>query len=719
MADGRLATASITSSNQWTQLYQVPSGKTTVANLNIVNVDSSSAKMSVIITSASYTASSTTPTPPGATVGFTLTEVFDVNKYLETVVMTNASGSVAVTKPYVLGQYDCYNSSSLGYTPILYKEIVVPGSASFSPFMPNAPLSTSRKEHVALGQNGMVFYSTFPRVSQSLATLNDYWYWNYKDRNSVPLPTTVSGSYMRLEYINGTFFVLTNAAAYAVRESDWTSYVLAPGQFTDMDYNPATNTYAFVGVSASLSTVFTSSITTASLVFPTGPGPTYKQASSSGVYYSIQYVAPSAMWFVGMTNGIMSSSNLVNWASASISGAANIVADKSGSTLLAYLPTRDVALYTPANSASINVISVSNNSGSSWQTYQPSGSNGYVTDAVEVNGVFYYTAGNKLFYYDSLLTTGSKFVNGPEFDIQKSGSNYASGSGNISLTKLGIALDTVSQSVAIHSPAGNFIGTGSNNSAEYGMRGYYGAIAFAQYTSSMPSSSIISNLPFSYYPKYPFAYSSSVSNVQLHGAMLVASGSPNIRQVNGLLKAGAGAVVVARPFRMFDILTPNPYVPTGSGTYNNENYNYDEGGYQIMYRNGLDYSANGIGYANNSIVTSPFFLDQPYRVPAKTGRYSTLNEYDNIIRFKQWDQFVDSYGSPYISCMIIDKSIYSSSTFLSTVPSASMTCSVIGIKDPYNSNYPLQTLTQYNNGTYAANHIATSASGVNKDSIFD
>ena len=148
MADGRLATASITSSNQWTQLYQVPSGKTTVANLNIVNVDSSSAKMSVIITSASYTASSTTPTPPGATVGFTLTEVFDVNKYLETVVMTNASGSVAVTKPYVLSQYDCYNSSSLGYAPMLYKEIVVPGSASFTPFMPNAPLSKIGRAHV-------------------------------------------------------------------------------------------------------------------------------------------------------------------------------------------------------------------------------------------------------------------------------------------------------------------------------------------------------------------------------------------------------------------------------------------------------------------------------------------------------------------------------------------------------------------------------------------
>jgi len=764
MPDGRLASVAVTASNTWTQIYTVPAGKTAVANINIVNMAPvptpgavSASRISIIATSGSYS-NVTIPTAASSAsnVGFSLVEQFDINYGLETMVMTNMSGSSlgAVTQSYTLAQYDYIGAgaSSTTYNHARdIKEIIVPPSGTITPFMPVAPISTSRKEHVAIGERGMVFNTVYPRLSQSLA--RDYWYWQFQEPVSQPLPANISGSYRRIKYINGVHFILTNSGSYAVRDSDWQSFTLARGDFLDVDYNPTSSTYAFVGVSASLSTVFTSSNATASLTTPA-----FSQPSASGVFYTINWVPPVLnSWYIGSTHGVLSSSNLTTWGSASISGAGVIVPSVSGTFLMTYLPTRDINLYAPTNSASVNSISVF--SGSTWITTQPSGANARITDVVEFNNTYTVMAGTTAYFVFPQNPTGQQIYTGPSFNDIKG--PLLVNAGNITLTKMGIsASNSVSQSVTVR-PGGSTITNDNFANA------YYALVPPYNVSASLSSSGD----PYVKYPKYPFAYSSSFDGANtiytspgtknaansgqaaIHEGMIVATSIPRIRKVHGLIRANSTVVAIGRQNKLFDLSFADSvlrHIPISVGSTQLKNSGLDNHNTIYYLTSSVQgvHSPQALFYMDRGLGTAVQYVDaggalitrNVKRIPLfTTGSFTgphSIDEHTHIIRYLQLPHHlyhtvsaVSSSG--YVSVMVVPKLTYSSSTFISSTNTSSviLTSSVYTNSDHQegllNSVYPFTLVCIGSTGNLTGSaapymlHSATTASGTSLESVFD
>ena len=767
MPDGRLANVAVTASNTWTQIYTVPAGKTAVANINIVNTAAlgatSASRISIIATSGSYSGV-TIPTAASSAsnVGFSLVEQFDINFGLETLVMTNMSGSSlgAVTQSYTLAQYDYINASSTTAVATVaaardIREITVPGSASFTPYMPVAPISTSRKEHVAIGERGMVFNTVYPRLSQSLA--RDYWYWQFQEPVSQPLPANISGSYRRIKYINGIHFILTNSGSYAVRDSDWQSFTLASGDFLDVDYNPTSSTYAFVGVSASLSTVFTSSVGTSSLTTPA-----FRQPSASGVFYTIDWVPPALnAWYIGSTHGVLSSSNLTTWGSASISGAGVIVPSVSGTFLMTYLPTRDISLYAPANSASVNSISVF--SGSTWITSQPSGANARITDVVEFNNTYTVIAGTTAYFIFPQNPLGQQTYVGPSFNTIKG--SLLVDAGNITLTKMGISASTsVSQSITLRL-GGSTITNDSFANVYYGLVPPY-------FTSGALSSS--NSAPYNLYPGLPFAYSSSFSGsnsqytspgtknatysgqAAIHEGIIVATSMPRVRKVHGLIRGGGSVLAIGRQNKMFAVDTADTvtrHIPVGfygnrvSGLdFHRDNYYLTSSQDGVTVPQVLFYMDRGPTGSNGSGIVTQYIspggvLTQrtvPNRPGLATGSLTgphSIDEHTHIIRYVQLPHHLYhassiTSSSGYVSVVVVPKVAYSSSNFISSTNTSSitLTSSVLTNSDRWlgevNSAYPIGPVCigwGQPSGSAAQYmlHSATTASGASLESVFD
>ena len=747
MPDGRLSTVAVTASNTWTQLYTVPAGKTAVANINVVNMVEATTRLSVIATSGSYAGVSGNliAGATSSTVGFTLQEVFDINANIETMVMTNLSGSslAVVTQSYTLAQYD-YLSTNIGLESSSFREVIVPVSGTIFPFMPVAPISTSRKEHVAIGVRGMVFNTVYPRLSQSLA--RDYWYWQFQEPTSQPLPANISGSYRRIKYINGIHFILTNSGSYAVRDSDWQSFTLASGDFLDVDYNPTSSTYAFVGVSASLSTVFTSSVGTSSLTTPT-----FSQPSASGVFYTIDWVPPVLnSWYIGSTHGVLSSSNLTTWGSASISGAGVIVNSTDGNFLLTYLPTRDINIYAPANTASANVFSYL--SSSRWITVQPSGANARITDAVEYNNTFTLVAGSQIYFVNPSVPLTQVVTTGPLIAVSPV---IQTNAGNITLTKTPVsASSTVSQSIIIRRPSTSNLVTATNPPFD---------TQITLPVATTPPLSKLSARPFSYSSSAgtgPTTLTTSPGNFTgvIHEGMIVATSMPRVRKVHGLIKVNgfppgsttpSGSVVaIGRQNKMFDILSNTPYA------YVTASYG-GTGVFTTPYSGDLDvtpFTAYANNYFQNGLFnTNPqgsalFFMNKgPLGGSSRTtsgpeARTSFINatgsgpqsidEHTHIIRYVQMPYF--NYSNPtsasrHVSMVVIPKATYSSSAFLSTFTSGGLGVVTSSVLTParsflgngLNSPYPmLLTTPSQSSGKYFLHSVST-ASGAPKDTIFD
>jgi len=751
MPDGRLTTVAVTASNTWTQLYTVPAGKTAVANINVVNTTTavpSVSRISLIATSGSYTglSGSAIAGTTSSTVGFTLQEVFDINANVETFVMTNLSGSslATVTQSYTLGQYD-YVSPSIGLESSSFREVIVPVSGTIFPYMPVAPISTSRKEHVAIGVRGMVFNTVYPRLSQSLA--RDYWYWQFQEPTSQPLPANISGSYRRIKYINGIHFILTNSGSYAVRDSDWQSFTLASGDFLDVDYNPTSSTYAFVGVSASLSTVFTSSVGTSSLTTPT-----FSQPSASGVFYTIDWVPPILnSWYIGSTHGVLSSSNLTTWGSASISGAGVIVNSTDGNYLLTYLPTRDINIYAPANTASANVFSYL--TGSRWITVQPSGANARITDAVEYNNTFVLVAGSQLYYVDPSVPQAQATTTGPLITVSPT---IQTNAGNITLIKTPVSASSpVSQSIIIRKPSTALAVTAANPPFR---------TEITLPVATIPPVSKLSARPFSYSSSAggtPTTLTTSPGNFTgaIHEGIIVATSMPRVRKIHGLIKvngvvsnarASGSVVAIGRQNKMFDILSTTPYsyvtnsfggggVISGPIPYSGDldvtafttyaNNNYQAGVFPVNPQGSALFFMNkgplGFGTFAGPEARTPF-------IKSTMGGPQSIDEHTHIIRYVQMPYF--NYNVPiesasrHISMVVIPKATYSSSTFLSTFTSGGLgvvTSSVLihaastAVAGVAPSQYPmLLTTPSQSSGKYFLHSVST-ASGAPKDTIFD
>ena len=766
MPDGRLANVAVTASNTWTQIYTVPAGKTAVANINIVNTAAlgatSASRISIIATSGSYSGV-TIPTAASSAsnVGFSLVEQFDINFGLETLVMTNMSGSSlgAVTQSYTLAQYDYIGASSTtagAQTAAArdIREITVPGSASFTPYMPVAPISTSRKEHVAIGERGMVFNTVYPRLSQSLA--RDYWYWQFQEPISQPLPANISGSYRRIKYINGIHFILTNSGSYAVRDSDWQSFTLARGDFLDVDYNPTSSTYAFVGVSASLSTVFTSSVGTSSLTTPA-----FSQPSASGVFYTIDWVPPALnAWYIGSTHGVLSSSNLTTWGSASISGAGVIVPSVSGTFLMTYLPTRDINLYAPANSASANSISVF--SGSTWITSQPSGANARITDVVEFNNTYTVMAGTTAYFIFPQNPAGQQTYVGPSFNTIKG--SLLVDAGNITLTKMGISASTsVSQSITLRL-GGSTITNDSFANVYYGLVPPY-------FTSGALSSS--NSSPYNLYPGLPFAYSSSLSGsnsqytspgtknatysgqAAIHEGIIVATSMPRVRKVHGLIRGGSSVLAIGRQNKMFAVDTADTvtrHIPVSvhgnraSGLdFHRDDYYLTSSQDGVTVPQVLFYMDRGPTGSQGSGLVPQYWslggLNTRYvstRPGLATGSLTgphSIDEHTHIIRYVQLPHHLYhassiASSSGYVSVVVVPKVAYSSSNFISSTNTSSitLTSSVLTNSERWsgqvNSAYPIGPVCigrGQPSGSAAQYmlHSATTASGTSLESVFD